>query len=128
MSESLLPGPLRSLGAAAQAALAYARPPAAHLYAGRGELRQAAATLLEPSLGPLLLTRFEPDGDGIALTLLNPEDAALEGVIRPGAMRPAKARRTTLSGEPLEELACRDGTVTIPVAPRGWTRVLLETA
>ena len=125
---SLLPGPLRSLGAAAQAALAYARPPAAHLYAGRGELRQAAATLLEPSLGPLLLTRFEPDGDGIALTLLNPEDAALEGVIRPGAMRPAKARRTTLSGEPLEELACRDGTVTIPVAPRGWTRVLLETA
>ena len=75
----LLPSPTRSLGASAQAALAYARPPAAHLYAGRGELRHAAAALLTPDLGPLLLTRLEPDGDGVALTLLNPEDRAVDG-------------------------------------------------
>jgi alpha-mannosidase len=124
----LLPGPVRSLGAAAQAALAYTRPPAAHLYAGHGELRHATATLFEPSLGPLLLTRLEADGDGVALTLLNPEDEAVEAVIRGGALMPAKARRTTLSGEPLEELACDNGTVTIPVEARAWTRVVLENA
>ena len=89
----LLPGPTRSLGASAQAALAYARPPAAHLYAGRGELRHAAAALLAPDLGPLLLTRLEPDGDGVALTLLNPEDRAVEAIVGPGALIPARARR-----------------------------------
>jgi hypothetical protein len=124
----LLPGPARTLGAAAQAALAYAKPPAAHLYAGRSELRHAAAALLMPELGPLLLTRLEPAGDGVALTLLNPEDRAVDAIIRPAALTPAKARRTTLSGEPLEDLACINGTVAIPVTPRAWTRVVLEPA
>src|SRR5256714_12214271 len=107
----LLPGPKRALGPSAQAALAYGRPPAAHLYAGHGELRHATASLLSPEFGPLLLTRLEPDGNGVGLTLLNPEDRAFEARIGPGALVPAKARRTTLSGDPLEELACTNGTV-----------------
>jgi hypothetical protein len=81
-----------------------------------------------PELGPLLLTRIEPDGDGVALTLLNPEDRPVEAVIRPGTLVPAKARRTTLSGEPLEEIGCAAGVVRITVPPRAWTRMTVEPA
>ena len=104
----LLPGPTRSLGASAQAALAYARPPAAHLYAGRGELRHAAGALLTPDLGPLLLTRLEPDGDGVALTLLNPEDRAVEadrpaGRAHPRQGAPDDTLRRTARGSRLHQ-------------------------
>jgi hypothetical protein len=122
----LLPGPSRSLGAAAQEAVSYARPPVAHVYAGLGALRDDAGTLLRPDLDGLLLTRLERDGSVVALTLLNPEDKAMTATLRAGRFKPVGARRTTLSGDPIEDLACRDGVVTVPVGPRAWTRVALE--
>ena len=124
----LLPRPARALGEAANEALAYARPPAAHVYAGRGAVRRTAGSLLAAELGPVLLTRLEPSGSGVALTLLNPEDKPAETSIGPGMLRPTRATRTDLAGAPLEELACKDGTFRLTVAPRAWTRVLVELA
>ena len=70
----------------------------------------------------MLLTRLEAEGAGVALTLLNPGEAAVEAVIGAGDLRPARANRTTLSGAPLEALPC-NGEVRVSVAPRAWTRV-----
>jgi hypothetical protein len=123
----LLPGPRQNLGRSAQGALCRCQPLAAHLYAGRGPVRSEAATLLEADLGPLLLTRLEPDGAGVALTLLNPEAEPVTASIGPGALKPASAIRTSLSGEPIETLPL-DGDVSFTVAPRAWIRVALYPA
>lgn len=124
----LLPGEKRPLGAAALAALTYAHPPAAHIYAGRGALRHEAMSLLAPELSGLLLTRVEKDGDGIALTLLNPDDESVTARVGGGVIRPERGWRTTLAGQPLEALACAGGVATIPVGPRAWTRVVIHSA
>jgi alpha-mannosidase len=121
----LLPSPVRALGEAANEALSYARPPAAHVYAGRGAVRQAAGSLLATDLGPLLLTRLEPDGGDIALTFLNPGNEAATAILKPGTLKLSKARRTTLAGEPLEDLAVAGGEVRVAVAPRAWTRAVV---
>lgn len=120
----LLPAPRQALGVAAQQALTYAQPPAVHVYAGRGPVKSDAGSLLRPELGSVLLTGLERDGEGVALTLLNVGEEAVDARIGPGAFVPQRALRTSLSGEALEPLPC-DGAVSVRVAPRAWTRVLL---
>jgi alpha-mannosidase len=121
----LLPSERRELGISAQGALARLQPPAAHLYAERGPVRQEAASLLQTDFGSLLLTRIEPEDGGVALTLLNPGDQPVEAKIGAGVMKPAKASRTTLSGEPLETLRVEGG-IKLHVAARAWTRVAIH--
>lgn len=120
-----VPHAARPLGDSVRDALAAMNPPVPHLYAGYGDVRAASGTLIEPDLGPLLLTGLEPAGDGIALTLLNPEDKLATATMRPGTFRPTRAERTSLSGEPTGAVSCEDGIVTLEVAPRAWTRVVL---
>ena len=103
------------------------QPLAAHVYAERGAAKSTAASLLNPDLGPLLLTRIEADGNGVALTLLNPGGDTVEARIGAGTLKPAKANRTTLSGEVLEALPV-NGKVQFTVAPRAWTRVAIYPA
>jgi alpha-mannosidase len=103
--------------------LARAQPLAAHLYAERGPVRQAAATLLKTELGPVLLTRLEAEGTGVALTLLNPSDAAVEVTVGGGALKPARASRTSLAGVALEAVPVTSGQVRLSVGPRAWTRL-----
>ncbi|MDR3473176.1 MAG: hypothetical protein P4M09_16065 [Devosia sp.] len=124
----LLPGARRPLGAAAQEALTYAHPPAVHVYAERGPVRQAQGSLLKTELGSVLLTRVERVAAGVALTLLNPGDEAGEARIGAGLIHPGAAQRTSLAGESLEDLACADGVVRVPVGPRAWTRVVIQPA
>ena len=119
----LLPAEKQSLGASAQGALARVQPLAAHLYAERGPVRQVAATLLKTELGPVLLTRLEAEGAGVALTLLNPSDAAVEVTIGGGALKPARASRTSLAGAALEAVPVTGGEVRLSVGPRAWTRL-----
>jgi alpha-mannosidase len=121
---ALLPSSKQPLGTAVQAALARAHPLATHLYAERGPVRREAASLLTTELGPLLLTRIEPEGSGVALTLLNPSDRPVEAVIGAGELKPMRANRTTLAGAPLEALPC-NGEVRVTVAARAWTRVAI---
>lgn len=123
---TLAPSPRREIGASAQAALAYAQPLASHVYADRGPVRSTAGSLLDLKLGGLLLSRLETAGDGVALTLLNPGDDAVEAAIGPGLFKPAKASRTSLSGDKPEGLAMNGGEVRLTVAPRAWTRIELH--
>jgi hypothetical protein len=111
------------LGKAVQAALARAQPLAAHVYAERGPVRHEAGTLLKTELGPLLVTRLEAEGTGVALTLLNPSDDAVEAKIGAGELKPARANVTSLSGEAGEAVAVDGGVVTAMVGPRAWTRL-----
>jgi hypothetical protein len=120
---TLLAGPRRPLGESAQAAIARAQPLAAHVYAERGPVRAAAGTLLRTELGELLLTRLEAEGEGVALTLLNPSDAAVTAKIAAGTLAPKLATFTSLAGEEGEGLTVRDGVVAITVDPRAWVRV-----
>ena len=119
----LIPSSVRGLGDAANEALACARPLAAHVYAGRGEIRYEAGTLLQPDLGPLILTRLERADTGVALTLLNPEDREVDAVIGSGTLAVTRARRTTLAGEPTGDLPVERGAVRFTVGPRAWTRI-----
>jgi len=119
----LLAGEKQPLGTAVQGALARVQPLAGHLYAGRGPVRHEAGSLLRAELGEVLLTRLEPEGKGVAMTLLNPSDKAVEVKLGAGELRPARANRTSLSGEAGESLPVRDGEVQVSVAPRAWTRV-----
>jgi hypothetical protein len=118
----LVPHAARPLGESIKAALPYAQPLAAHLYAERGPAKAASASLLRTELGTLILTRLEPDGDGVALTLLNPDDQAVEAKIDSGSLKISRAVRTSLSGEPVETLST-DGGVKVSVSPRSWTRI-----
>ena len=124
----LVPGRARPLGEAVQDALSHCRPLAAHVFAGRGDVRQKAGTLLDTDFGPLILTRLEAAGRGIALTLLNPEDRPIDAVIRAGSFRPARAWRTSLDGERQDEIKVDGGEVRLPVAARAWTRLELDPA
>jgi hypothetical protein len=123
---TLIAGKRQHLGASAQAAIARAQPLTAHLYSGRGETRQAAGSLLATELGTLLLTRLEAQGDGVALTLLNPGDSTVEAKIGAGTLTPKRASRTSLSGEAQEAIAVTKGTLTVPVAARAWTRISIQ--
>ena len=123
---TLLPSPRREIGASAQAALAYAQPLAAHLFAERGPHRTTSGSLLTLDLGDALVTRLEQDGDGMALTLLNPGDEPVEARIGAAGFTPARASRTSLSGDAAEPLPVRDGTVSFTLAPRAWTRIALS--
>ncbi|HTN61043.1 MAG TPA: hypothetical protein VL147_05755 [Devosia sp.] len=123
---TLLPAAKQSLGQSVQGALARVHPLAAHVYAERGPVKATAGTLLTTDLGPLLLTRLETEGTGVALTLLNPSEDAVEAKIGSGTFKPTSANRTALNGDPLEALPCNAGTVRITVAPRAWTRVALK--
>jgi len=122
---TLLPGDRQSLGASAQAALARVQPLATHLYTERGPVKSTAGSLLKPELNGVLLTRIERDGEGVAVTLLNPSDEAKEARFEAGAFVPAKAQRTSLAGEPGESLPVTGGVVRVPVGARAWVRVLL---
>lgn len=123
---TLVPSARRDIGASAQAALAHAQPLATHVYADRGPVQSTAGSLLDLKLGGLLLSGVATVGDGVALTLLNPADVAVEAVIGPGLFKPAKASRTSLSGDKAEALAVSDGAVRVTVAPRAWTRIELH--
>lgn len=123
----LLPGAKQALGTSAQAAVARSQPLAAHLFAERGPVKSAAATLLKTDLRSLLLTRMEPEGNGVALTLLNPGAEAVTATIGAGTLKPAKANRTSLSGEIVEALPA-NGEVKVSVGPRAWTRVAVYPA
>jgi hypothetical protein len=118
----LVPHAARPLGESIKAVLPHAHPLAAHLYAERGPAKAATASLLKTELGTLVLTRLEADGSGVALTLLNPTDAAQQAWIGSGILAVERAVRTTLSGERLEDLACADG-LKVSVGPRAWIRV-----
>jgi hypothetical protein len=118
----LVPHAARPLGESIKAVLPYAHPLAAHLYAERGPAKAATASLLNMDLGTLLLSRLEADGDGVALTLLNPSDAAQEAAIGSGSLVVNRAVRTTLSGVKLEDLPCKNG-LKLSVGPRAWIRV-----
>ncbi|HZY67591.1 MAG TPA: hypothetical protein VFE52_03345 [Devosia sp.] len=124
----VLPGETQDLGTAAQAAISRAQPVAAHLYAERGPVKSEAGTLLDVDVGPLLLTRLEAEGAGVALSLLNPGNEAVTARIGSGALTVAKASRTSLSGESEEELPVGSAGVEISVGPRAWTRVSLTSA
>ena len=119
----LLPGNRQLLGASAQAAIARAQPLAAHLYAERGPMKSGAGSLLKTELGSLLLTRMEPEGQGVALTLLNPGDEAIEAKIGAGELVPKRATWTSLSGKAGAALPVSGGEVKFSVGPRAWTRV-----
>ena len=123
----LLPNPARPLGESVKAALPYAHPLGAHLYAERGPVKAAATSLLKLDTGTLVLTRVEPDGAGVALTFLNPGDTEVEARIGAGTFAPKRAARTSLSGERLEDLPVGDG-VKVRVAPRAWTRIALSSS
>ena len=120
----LLPSGKQSIGTAIQGALARIQPLATHVYAELGPVSTDQGSLLKLALDELLLTRLEPAGTGVALTLLNPTDGVIEGVIGAGKLKPRRANRTTLAGAPLEPLPC-DGEVRVRVAPRGWTRIVV---
>jgi hypothetical protein len=120
----LIPHAVRSLGESIRAAIPHAHPLAAHLFAERGPVKAAAASLLTTELGPLILTRLEAEDSGVALTLLNPEDEAREARIGSGTLTIRRAVRTSLSGEPLETLGT-DAGVRVRVDPRAWTRIAL---
>ena len=124
----LMPSSRQALGTSVQGALARAQPLAAHLYAERGPVKHEAASLLKTDLGTLLLTRVEPEGKGVALTLLNPGEEPVEATIGAGQFTPARANRTLLSGMAGEVLACSNGQVRVTVAPRAWTRVAVYPA
>ena len=49
------------------------------------------------------------------------------GRLGAGTFKPVRAERTSLSGAPIETLDCAAG-VTISVAPRAWTRVVIYPA
>lgn len=123
---TLVPSARRALGTSAQAALAYAQPLAAHVYAGRGPVKGTAASLLQLDLGTALLTRLEAAGDGVALHLLNPGDEPVEARVGAGSFRPTRANRTSLSGEPGEALSVNNGSTSFTIAPRAWTRIELH--
>jgi len=123
---TLVPSPRRDLGAAAQAALAYAQPLATHVYAERGPVKSTAASLLKLELGTALLTRLETDGNGLALTVLNPGDSPVEAKVGAGGFKPTKASRTSLSGGGGEALAVNGGRIGFTVGPRAWTRIALS--
>ena len=97
-----------------------------HLYAERGPVKAATGSLLDIDLGPLLLTRFEREGDGVALTLPNTGAEKQAVAIGPGLLAPATARRTKLSGEAVADLAVKAGKVQAEVGPREWTRVVVS--
>ena len=121
----VVPSARREIGASAQAALAYAQPLAAHIFAERGTVRTGEASLLKPELGTALLTRLEQSGNGVALTILNPGDAPVAARIGAGSFKPTKASRTSLSGDEIEPLPLSGGAVSFTVAPRAWTRIAL---
>lgn len=123
---TVVPAPRRELGASAQAALSYAQPLATHVYAERGAVRSTAASLLTLDLGTALLTRLEADGNGVAITVLNPGDAAVSARVGAGTFKPTKASRTPLSGGAGEALPVAGGSVAFTVAPRAWTRIALS--
>jgi alpha-mannosidase len=123
---ALLAAEATSLREGINNALAYVRPLAAHIYAERGEIRHESQTLVQPDLGSLMLTRLESAGKVIAMTLLNPEDIESRAVIRAGTLNPKKARRTTLSGEKIEDIPLRNGEVRLKVNRRAWTRIEIE--
>lgn len=123
---TLVPSARRNIGASAQAALAHAQPLATHVYAERGPVQSTAGSLLDLQLGGLLLSRVETVGNGVALTLLNPGDEAVEAAIGAGLFKPTKASRTSLSGDKPEALAVNGGAVRVTVAPRAWTRIELH--
>jgi hypothetical protein len=125
---TLLPGKRQSLAAAAQTAVTYANPMAAHLYAELGPVKSATGSLLTTDLGQLLLTRIERDIDGIALTLLNPSSEKQSVSIGAGVVTPAKARRTKLSGETIGDLAVAGGKVQADIGPREWSRIVVVPA
>jgi alpha-mannosidase len=124
----ILPGARQALGKSVQGALTRIQPLAAHAYAERGPVKHEAASLLTTEIGDLLLTRIEAEGSGVALTLLNPSDQAIEARIGAGLIKPAKANRTSLSGEKLEDLPVANGEAKVSVAPRAWTRVAVYPA
>ena len=114
---ALLPAEATRLREGIKDALAYVRPLAAHVYADRGEIRHKSQTLVQPDLGSVILTRLESAGKVIAMTLLNPEDIESRAVIRAGTVNPKKARRTTLSGEKIEDIPLQNGEVRLKVEP-----------
>ena len=63
--------------------------------------------------------------DNLALSLLNPSDDAAEATIGAGSFGLKGASRTSLAGDVLEDLGAGSA-VTVSVAPRAWTRVLLR--
>ena len=121
----VMPGKKRNLGDSAADALSRAQPLAHHLYAGHGEVKHPANSLLSIDANTLVLTRMEAVGEGIALTVLNLDDSAHQLRVGAGLFTPKRAERTTLAGEVIETLEC-DGEVTLEVGPRAWTRLLLE--
>jgi alpha-mannosidase len=119
----LLPAAKQDIGAAAQGAITRVQPLAAHLYTGQGEKRSTAGTLLKTELGPVLLTRLEAEGNGVALSLLNPSDEAVEVTIGSGTVKVARAHVTSLAGAAGAAVPVKDGTVTATIAARAWTRL-----
>jgi hypothetical protein len=122
----LIPATAPRLADSIRDALAYARPLAAHVYAGRGDIRHESQTLIQADIAPLVLTRLEPAGSGIAATVLNPESSEAIATIRAGSFVAKKARRTTLAGEALEDIPLQEGEIRLKVGARAWTRIEIE--
>jgi hypothetical protein len=59
------------------------------------------------------------------LTLLNPGDDPQTASIGPGLVVPVAARRTSLSGETIEDLQVSAGGVSVEIGPRAWTRIAI---
>ncbi len=125
---AVIPAAARPLGASAREALAHARPLAAHVFAERGTSKLTSGTLLDADLGNLILTRIENTGSGVALTLLNPDDADGEAKVGAGTVTPTRAWIASLSGERREEIAVAGGAFGVHVPARAWLRVEVETA
>jgi alpha-mannosidase len=124
---TVIPSARRELGASAQAALAYAQPLATHVYAERGPVRDNAASLLKLDLGTALLTRIEADGNGVALTVLNPGDQPVEARVGAGSFKPTRANHTPLSGVGGGEMVpVSGGNLSFTVRPRAWMRIALS--
>jgi alpha-mannosidase len=121
---SLLPSAARPLGESVKEALPFAHPLSAHLYAERGSVKSASASLLKIDAGTLMLTRLELEDSGVALTFLNPGDQPVEAKIQPGTLKPKRAVQTSLSGEGQNDLPVGDG-IKVNVAARAWTRIVL---
>ena len=122
---TLIPHAARPVGEAIRDALGHAQPLAAHVYAGRGPVAAEKGSLLEIEAGPALLAEIEADGDGVALVLLNPEDRPIEVALGSGSVSIARARRTTLAGDAIEDFAVTTGRVRVPVAARAFTRIVV---
>ncbi len=122
----LIPHPAQELAESIRQALPYAVEPQLHAHRKQGPVRNPRAQLLALELGGAILTGLDTHGNGITLTLLNPEDVEQSVRIGPGAATFSSATQVTLAGEPVRNLPLTDGQARLVLSPREWTGIQVD--